>query len=180
VSRRAVFLDRDGVLNEPLIRGGKPFPPGGPEEVAIAPGAAMALEGLRDAGFCLLVVTNQPDVPRGVTTRAAVEGINSLLSRALPLDEFFICYHTDRDGCGCRKPLPGLILEAAAKHSIDLGSSYMVGDRWRDIDAGAAAGCRTILIDRDYRERAPDHRPDYRVRTLAEAADAILKDSTRP
>ncbi|MGA2269601.1 MAG: HAD family hydrolase [Bryobacteraceae bacterium] len=175
-ARRAVFLDRDGVLNEAIIRNGRPCPPAGPEELKLSPDAAAALELLKQAGFLLIVVTNQPDVARGAQTRAAVEAIHAALAAALPIDDFLTCWHDDADACGCRKPKPGLLLEAARKHQIDLQHSFLVGDRWRDIDAGAAAGCRTVLIDRRYRERAPEHSPHFRARSLTLAAEWIIAD----
>lgn len=173
--RRAVFLDRDGVLNEPVLRDGRPYPPSGLNELVIVPHAKASLERLKRQGFFLLVVTNQPDVGRGLSTEAGVEKINQYLAANLPLDDFFTCYHDDSDRCDCRKPLPGLFLRAAAKHGIDLANSYMIGDRWRDIDAGSAAGCRTILIDRHYNERKPEANPDCIVESLPQACDWILR-----
>jgi D-glycero-D-manno-heptose 1,7-bisphosphate phosphatase len=174
---RAVFLDRDGVLNEPVVREGKPYPPATAGELRIVEGAADALARLRAHGFLLIVVTNQPDIARGTTTRAAVDAIHARLAVELPLDEIAVCPHDDRDRCRCRKPLPGLVTDSAGRHGIDLAASYLVGDRWRDIDAGAAAGCRTVLIDRGYRERAAAATPDAVVATLPEAAAWILSDS---
>jgi D-glycero-D-manno-heptose 1,7-bisphosphate phosphatase len=173
--RKAVFLDRDGVLNEPVLRDGRPYPPSGLDELIIIPDAEASLARLKLQGFLLLVVTNQPDVRRGTSTEAEVEKINRYLAGNLPLDDFFTCYHDDSDHCDCRKPLPGLFTKAAAKHGIDLASSYMIGDRWRDIDAGSAAGCRTILIDRHYNERKPEAKPDCIVKSLAEACNWILR-----
>lgn len=172
--RRAVFLDRDGVLNRALIRGGKPYPPATPEELELLPGVPEALWRLRHAGFLLIVVTNQPDVARGVVSRDAVEHLNALLAQLLDLDEFRVCFHDDCADCPCRKPKPGLLISAAADHGIDLTQSWMIGDRWRDIDAGHAAGCRAILIDYQYDERAPARDPVARTRDLAEAAAFIL------
>ena len=178
---RAVFLDRDGVLSEPVVRDGRPYPPSGLDELTIAPRAQPSLARLKQLGFLLLVVTNQPDVRRGTSTQAEVERINRRLAEELPLDDFFVCYHDDSDRCDCRKPLPGLLLEAASQYAVDLKTSYMVGDRWRDIDAGFAAGCRTILIDRHYNEREPQARPDCIVQSLAEACDWILtQEAARP
>jgi D-glycero-D-manno-heptose 1,7-bisphosphate phosphatase len=170
---RAVFLDRDGVLTRALVRDGKAYAPVTPDEMEIAPDAPAALASLKAAGFLLVVVTNQPDVARGVTRREDVEQMHATLRSALPLDACYVCYHDDADACTCRKPLRGMLLQAAAAHEIDLAASYMVGDRWRDIDAGAAAGCRTVWIDRGYRERAPRHAPNARVETLAAAAGWI-------
>jgi D-glycero-D-manno-heptose 1,7-bisphosphate phosphatase len=178
--RRAVFLDRDGVLNEPILRGGRPYPPAGLHELVIVPEAQTSLARLKERGFLLLVVTNQPDVGRGTSTQADVERINRHLASYLPLDDFFTCYHDDSDDCDCRKPLPGLLVKAAAQYGIDLANSYMVGDRWRDIDAGFAAGCRTILIDRRYDERKSEAAPDCIVESLAEACDWILRYSVKP
>ncbi|MEO7145005.1 MAG: HAD-IIIA family hydrolase, partial [Bryobacteraceae bacterium] len=113
---KAVFLDRDGVLNRAVLRDGKPYPPASVDELEILPDAAEALGRLKQAGFLLLVVTNQPDVARGAQTRAAVEAMHAALARALPIDGFFVCYHDDADGCDCRKPRPGLLLQAAAAH----------------------------------------------------------------
>jgi D-glycero-D-manno-heptose 1,7-bisphosphate phosphatase len=171
--RRAVFLDRDGVLNEPILRDARPYPPSGLHELTIVPDAAPSLMRLRQCDFLLIVVTNQPDVARGTSTEADVESINRHLANCLPLDDFFTCYHDDCDHCDCRKPLPGLLVTAAAQYGIDLAKSYMIGDRWRDIDAGTAAGCKTILIDRHYDERKSAAKPDCVVESLSEACDLI-------
>jgi D-glycero-D-manno-heptose 1,7-bisphosphate phosphatase len=169
----AVFFDRDGVLNEAVVRGGKPYPPGSAAELRIVEGARAALDRLKALGLPLLVVTNQPDVARGAQTREAVEEIHGLLRRELPVDEILSCFHDDRDACDCRKPKAGLLRTGAQRHGIELEHSFMVGDRWRDIDAGKAAGCRTIWIDRGYLERGPSAPPDVRVSSLDEAADWI-------
>jgi D-sedoheptulose 7-phosphate isomerase len=171
---RAVFLDRDGVINRVVVREGKPFPPATLQELEILPGVPEALHQLKQHGYKLVVVTNQPDVRRGTQSQATVEAMHQALSARLPLDDILVCYHTDQDKCDCRKPLPGMLLEAARKHNIDMATSFMVGDRWRDIEAGYNAGCRTILIDYGYSERPPDHAPDFRARSLHEAADWIL------
>jgi len=174
-SRRAVFLDRDGVINRAFVRDGKPFPPPTPQELEILPGVAEALRELKANGFKLLLVTNQPDVGRGKLSLQTLDAMHEDLRAHLPLDDILVCCHTDRDKCDCRKPMPGMIIEAARKHNIDLAASFMVGDRWRDIDAGYNAGCKTILIDYGYSERPPDHEPDLRVGSLREAADWIIR-----
>jgi D-glycero-D-manno-heptose 1,7-bisphosphate phosphatase len=174
--KRAVFLDRDGVVNEVQVRNGKPYPPGDLASLRIPPGTADALQRLKERGYLLIVVTNQPDVARGKITRDKVEEMNEHLRAQLPLDDIFTCYHDDKDHCDCRKPKPGLLLEAARQYGIDLHNSYMIGDRWRDIDAGANGGCRTILIDLGYQEREPTSAPDYRGRSLPEAVDWILSN----
>jgi D-glycero-D-manno-heptose 1,7-bisphosphate phosphatase len=172
---KAVFLDRDGVLNQPVVRDGKPFPPASVDQLRLYPDAASALARLKRAGYLLMVVTNQPDVARGTTERAAVEAINGAIGAALGVDDFFVCWHDDADQCACRKPQPGLLLEGAERYGIDLSRSFLIGDRWRDIDAGAAAGCRTVLIERGYHERTPEHAPDFRAASIGEAVAWVLK-----
>jgi len=178
VSARAVFLDRDGVLNAAIERGGRPHAPDAVEQLAILPGVPGALAELRRAGFLLLVVTNQPDVARGATTRAAVDAFNDALRAALPLDGVYCCFHDDADRCACRKPAPGLLLEAARAWDVDLSRSFMVGDRWRDTEAGVAAGCRTVFVDLGWRERRPE-RYDAKVSSLPEAAAWIIEGGAR-
>jgi transaldolase len=173
-ARRAVFLDRDGVINRPVVRDGKPYPPAGLGELELLPGVAEALARLHDAGFRLVLVTNQPDIARGTQSRQVVDQIHAELAQRLPIDEFKTCPHDDRDGCACRKPKPGLLKEAALTAGIHLVSSFMVGDRWRDIEAGHAAGCQTVFIDYHYNERRP-RAPDVTVDSLAEAAEWILR-----
>jgi D-sedoheptulose 7-phosphate isomerase len=174
-THRAVFLDRDGVINRAFVRDGKPFPPPTLQELEILPGVPEALHDLKSHGFKLLVVTNQPDVGRGKQSQQSLEAMHQALRARLPLDDILVCCHTDKDHCDCRKPMPGMLLEAAKKHSVDLASSFMVGDRWRDIEAGYNAGCKTILIDYGYSEKPPDREPDLRVASLREAADWIIR-----
>ena len=171
--RRAIFLDRDGVLNEAVVREGKPFPPDTASAVRLVDGAIEMLPRLKQLGFLLLVVTNQPDVARGKQTIAEVEAINDVLRAVLPLDDFFMCLHTG-DGCDCRKPKPGLLLQAAERYGLSLPDCYMIGDRWRDIDAGAAVGVPGVWINYGYAERGPGATPVAEVRTLREAVDWIV------
>jgi D-glycero-D-manno-heptose 1,7-bisphosphate phosphatase len=167
----AAFLDRDGVLNQAVVRHGKPYPPESVEAMEILPGVGEALDRLKAAGYRLVVVTNQPDVARGLQRRETVEAINAALMARLPLDEFRVCYHDDADRCTCRKPQPGLLVQQPAYH---LERSVMIGDRWRDIEAGRRAGVRaTVLIDYGYEERRVE--PDVRVASLSMAVDWILK-----
>ena len=173
VSRSGVFLDRDGVLNAPVIRSGKTYPPSRWEDVEILPGVVDACRTLRNRGLLLIVATNQPDIARGKTTEAELHRINANLKVGIGLDDVCVCPHDDADQCFCRKPKPGLLLDAAHRHGIDLSSSVMVGDRWRDIGAGRAAGCRTVFVDWGYDEERP-LKPDLTVRSLAEAVTWIL------
>jgi D-glycero-D-manno-heptose 1,7-bisphosphate phosphatase len=172
----AIFLDRDGVLMRVIVRLGKVLSPSSIDDVEILPGVPEALARLKAAGFSLVVTTNQPDVARGATTREIVAEIHAHLAQLLPIDEFRVCLHDDGDRCACRKPKPGLLLDPPV---YDVAGSVMVGDRWRDVDAGRAAGCRaTILVDYGYDEPMPNE-PDARVSSLAEAADWILKSRSR-
>lgn len=169
--KRAVFLDRDGVINRATVRDGMPRPPASAEDMEILPGVPEALERLRAAGYALVVVTNQPDIVRGLTTREVVDAIHARLRDELGLDDIRVCPHVDADQCACRKPKPGMLLQAPVH---DMAASAMVGDRWRDVEAGRAAGCGvTILVDYGYDEAVP-HEPDARVASLAEAADWLL------
>jgi len=177
--RRAVFLDRDGVINRAFVRDGKPLPPPTLQELEILPGVPEALHDLKEYGYELLVVTNQPDVGRGKLSRQTLDAMHKSLSASLPIDDIFVCSHTDEDKCDCRKPLPGMLLEAARKHNVDLAASFMVGDRWRDVEAGYNVGSKTILIDYGYSERPPDHAPDLRVGSLREAADWIIRSTSK-
>jgi D-glycero-D-manno-heptose 1,7-bisphosphate phosphatase len=174
--RRAVFLDRDGVLNRAIIRNGRPYPPPSPDVFEILPGTVQAVHRLHNAGFLLIVATNQPDVARGTQRREVVEAMNAQLAAAMPLDEFRVCYD-DGDDCHCRKPKPGLLLDAAKAHAIDLSASFMVGDRWRDVEAGRRAGCRTVFIDRGYHERRPDPPADHTTADLPSAVTWILSQT---
>ena len=171
--RQAVFLDRDGVINASVVRDGKPYPPASLEELKILPGVAEAIRSLREAGFVVVVVTNQPDVATGIQRKEVVEKMNSNLRNELLIDDFRVCYHTASDNCACRKPKPGMLLEAAHDLEIDLSRSFMVGDRWRDIEAGKAAGCYTFFIDYGYHEAKPES-PDMVVASLEEAGKMIL------
>ena len=174
----AVFLDRDGVINRALEREAKPYPPRSLAEFEILPEVPSACAKLKAAGFLLVVVTNQPDVGRGTLPKEIVETIHTEMCRRLPIDRVEVCYHPGQSAsdCDCRKPKPGMLLHAAKELGIDLAQSWMVGDRWRDVDCGQAAGCRTVFIDRGYAEELRQ-KPHFSARNLAQAADIILRES---
>jgi D-glycero-D-manno-heptose 1,7-bisphosphate phosphatase len=174
-TRRAVFLDRDGVLNEVVLRDGKPYPPARVDEMRLMAGVEACLRDLKLEGFLLIIVTNQPDVARGTQTRAQVEQMHAVLIKDLPIDDSFICYHDDTDQCSCRKPKPGLMLEAAKKYGIELTESFLIGDRWRDVDAGNSAKCKTLYINYGYQERRPATPATFETDSLRGAVDWILK-----
>jgi D-glycero-D-manno-heptose 1,7-bisphosphate phosphatase len=171
--RRAVFLDRDGVINKVVLRDGKPYPPTSVASLELLPGVTKATQALHDAGWLLIVVTNQPDVARGITSLETVEAINNRIRACLPIHEIRCCYHDNDDGCICRKPSSGSFFSAASIHDIDLNASYMVGDRWVDMEAGYGAGCTNIFIDYGYEERRPLNF-DHSVGSLMEATTIIL------
>ena len=180
--RAAVFLDRDGVLNVPVVRAGLPFPPASVAEFTLYPDAAASCARLAAAGFVLVVATNQPDVGRGTQSLATVGAMHEWLRAAVPqIARVEVCPHGGTDHgqpCGCRKPQPGMLRRAASALDLDLGASWMVGDRWRDVDCGAAAGCRTVFIERGYAE-ALRVTPDFRASSLAAATEVILGDGGR-
>lgn len=169
---RAAFLDRDGVINRALVRDGVPYAPVSLAEFELLDGVPEAIQELRTAGFRIIVVTNQPDVATGVQRRDTVEHIHAHLLERLGVDAIKACFHVDADHCACRKPKPGMLLEAAEEWDVDLSQSYMIGDRWRDVEAGHAAGCRTILVGDGYGERPAS--PDSVAGSLREAVGLIL------
>ncbi len=170
----AVFLDRDGVLNEVVARGSVVASPRRLDELRICPDAPEAVARLRRAGLRVFVVSNQPDVARGLLRPAELDELTAAIRAEVVVDDWRYCVHTDAHGCECRKPRPGLLLALARDWGVDLTSSYLVGDSARDMEAGIAAGCRTILLRRDYNTGAMG---GDEVRTLGEAADLVLERS---
>lgn len=170
--RRAVFLDRDGVINEVVMRDGKPASPRSLEEFRLAPGIAEAVSEMRGLGFLTIVVTNQPDVARGITAPKVLERMHERIREELSVDEIRACPHDDANGCNCRKPKSGMFIDAARDWEIDIGRSFLIADGWKDIEAGRKAGCTTILLDASYNE---DAKPDHRVKDLNEAMEIIRR-----
>lgn len=171
--KRAVFLDRDGVINANIERDGRPVAPKTLAQFRLLPGVEEAVRSLMQHGYLIVVITNQPDVANGLTERTTVDAMHDIIRAKLAVDDIEVCFHNDAAGCDCRKPRPGMILKAAAKHGIDLPRSYVVGDRWRDIVAGRSAGCSTIFIDYGYKQDGPNL-PDMVAKSLPEATALIL------
>ena len=176
---RAIFLDRDGILNFTAVKNGKSHPPLNLKETIINPSAKLVLPILKQEGYLLIGITNQPDVVRGEQKQEVIEEINNHLLNCLPLTEIFVCYHDNEDNCNCRKPKPGLIFQAAQKYKISLTNSYMIGDRWKDIEAGKCAGCKTIFIDYKYNEGHTDTKPDYSVDDISEIIEIIIPNRSK-
>ena len=171
---RAVFLDRDGVLVVPEFRDGRSFAPRRLADFRLYDQADYWLGRMKDAGFRLVVVTNQPDVGSGLVELTVVEEMHRRLAEALPVDAIEACYHQRGDGCDCRKPKPGMLQRAAERLSLNCARSFMIGDRAGDVEAGRAAGCTTIFIDLGYVDERPE-RPDFTVSSLDEAAQIVLR-----
>ena len=170
---KAIFLDRDGVINQTIFRMGKPRAPYLLSEFELLAGVREACQILKSHNYLLIVVTNQPDVARGWVSRSAVDAVNERVLQELPIDELYACFHTNSDDCACRKPRPGMLLDAAKKWKIDLGASFMVGDRLSDIEAGQEAGCRSILISTDpVTSELPQ--PEYQCENLLKASEWII------
>jgi D-glycero-D-manno-heptose 1,7-bisphosphate phosphatase len=181
VARRAVFLDRDGVLNKPVVKGGRPYPPTSVEEFELYPDVPEGCARLEANGFLLIVVTNQPDVRRGIQDIETVQAMHQKMLTALPqLTAVEVCWHAGRpwDPCSCRKPRPGMLLRAAEVLKIELGRSFLIGDRWRDIDCAKAAGCGAVFIDRGYSEPLR-HAPDWTALSFAGAVAVVLNESEK-
>jgi D-glycero-D-manno-heptose 1,7-bisphosphate phosphatase len=172
-NRRAVFLDRDGVLNHSKVKNGKPYAPRKLSDFRLLPGAVQAVTDLKSAGYVVIVVTNQPDVGHGLISEATLDAMHSKLRSKVPVDGIMVCPHRQGANCSCRKPKPGMILEAMRRWGITTDGSYMVGDRASDIVAGQAAGLSTIFVDRSYAETVTA-KPNLTVRSLQQAANSIL------
>jgi len=168
---KAVFLDRDGVINKVILKNDKPLSPRRIEDFEISDGIREFLLASKSEGFLNIAVTNQPDIARGLMSWETLEKMHKLVRDNLPIDDIFVCYHHDSDNCNCRKPKPGLLLEAAQKWEIDLRNSFMIGDQWKDMEAGWDAGCTTILLDRPYNQGA---KSDFRTKDLLSTIEIIL------
>ncbi len=170
VRRRAVFLDRDGVINRIVMRDGAPVSPRNVEEFVFNDGVREAVDELKKLGYMIIVATNQPDLARKKISRKAIDRMTERTKEEIAVDAFYMCPHDDEDNCPCRKPRPGMLLQAAQEWDIDLQASFMIGDTWKDTEAARGAGCRAILLDAPYNQEAA---ADFRVRSLSEAVRII-------
>jgi D-glycero-D-manno-heptose 1,7-bisphosphate phosphatase len=171
MNRKAVFLDRDGVLVEAFVRDNRAYAALTLEEFRLCPDAGPQVARLKAAGFLPIVFTNQPEVARGALTPSTLDGMHQRLRASMAVTDIFVCPHDDAADCACRKPRPGMLHAAAAKWGLDLAACYVIGDRWRDIEAGRRAGCHTVLLERSYSGCDSAHRS---VASLAEAVDCVL------
>ncbi len=176
LGNKAVFLDRDGVINRAVVRNRKPYPPDTLQDLEILPDVPEALSLLKESGFLLIVVTNQPDVGRGTQKQETVEEMHLFLKKNLPLDDIYVCWHGQDGECKCRKPLSGLLYQAAERYGVDLQQSYLIGDRWKDIDAGKASGCKTIFLDYQYDELL-NAQPDFTTTSTIRGSEWIISQS---
>lgn len=172
MKNKAIFLDRDGIINKPVIRNNKPFTPENISEFEFTDGIREVLKELKRLEFLLFVVTNQADVSRGKRTKENVEEISKFIVKELLLDKVYCCYHDNKDNCECRKPKPGMLLTASKEYNVDLAKSYFVGDRWSDIEAGKNAGCKTIFVDYGYDEKLKS-KPDFSIKSVSEISRCI-------
>jgi D-glycero-D-manno-heptose 1,7-bisphosphate phosphatase len=176
---KAIFLDRDGIINEVVFRSGnnsKPIAPWKFEEFKLVPGIEKPLIELSQMGFHLFVVTNQPDIAKGVIKSSRVKKMNDIVINEFPIDEIMVCSHIDSDNCNCRKPKPGMIINLAKKWEINLEDSFLIGDNWKDIESGETAGCRTILIDKFYNKSV---KADFRVENLTMSVEVVKSHFTK-
>ena len=173
---RAVFLDRDGVINQAQVRNGHPFSPADMTEFFwVEPIKEVTLE-LKSLGYLLFCVTNQPDVGRGLQSREVVESFHTAILTELPIEKIYTCYHDDIDQCNCRKPRAGLIVDAQKEYGLNLAESWLIGDRWKDIDAGTTAGCKTVFLEYGYDEKLRT-KPDHTVSQLAQLLPLIRAET---
>ena len=174
LNNKAVFFDRDGVLVLPEFRDGRSFAPTSFEDFEIYPESLDSLNVVKRAGFLSVIVTNQPDVGAGIIPRFELDKMHEKLMRDLPIDLIEVCPHTKETNCDCRKPKPGMLINAAVKLDIALDKSFMIGDRAGDILAGKAAGCKTIFIDLEYEAVTKPSNQDYTVKSVADAVPYML------
>jgi D-glycero-D-manno-heptose 1,7-bisphosphate phosphatase len=176
---KAVFLDRDGVLVVPQFRDGRSFAPQRLEDFRLYDGSRAAVSRLKAAGFVVVVATNQPDVGAGIVAERVIEAMHSRLRAEVPVDDIETCFDTRAHATERRKPAAGMLFDAARKWQVDLGTSYVVGDRHTDVEAGIRAGCTSVFIDHSYAAEVKPTAQSATVRNLTEAVDWILREDLR-
>ena len=171
--KKAIFFDRDGVINKVVFRNGnyqKPIAPWNINEFKIFPGIKKSFCNLKNLGFKIFVVTNQPDIAKGIIDSCFVSRLNKIILQELPVDEIAVCPHEDKNMCDCRKPKPGMIVSLSKKWGVDCKNSFLVGDSWKDIEAGETAQCTTMLLERHYNTHV---KADYKIKNLCQAFEKI-------
>jgi D-glycero-D-manno-heptose 1,7-bisphosphate phosphatase len=174
LKKRCVFLDRDGVINQSIIVNKKPFSPRTKSEFKFIPNIKNLISKIVELNFYTIIITNQPDIATAHLDEEMLKYFHDKIRRKIPITDIFVCRHISSQNCFCRKPKPGLILEAAKKYNIDLKKSYLIGDRWKDINAANEVGCHSIFIDYDYTEKL-ETKPNNHVKSMAEACDVFFK-----
>ena len=144
--KQGIFIERDGILNQVRVDRQHQVSPLTLEEFQVNQGMAPLLSKLKAGGLVLIATTNQPGLSRGYQSRRELDRMHDLLRRTLPLDDILVCPHDETDRCPCRKPKPGLLVEAAFKWHLDLDRSFVVSDKWQDAEAARAAGCISLLL----------------------------------
>ena len=172
----AVFLDRDGVICRTFVRNGKPYAPRNLKDFILMPNSKKSVSLLKKFGYKVIVITNQPDIGNGLVEVEEVNAMHNKLFEKTLVDDVFYCSHRQDEGCNCRKPNPGMLMDASIKHGIDLKRSFMIGDRASDIEAGLKTGCKTIFIDRHYKEPKPLHY-SCKVSSLQSAVSFIINSN---
>lgn len=172
--KKAVFLDRDGVINAIVSRGGKLSVPFSVNEFKVIEGAREAVALLKAHGFVCIVVTNQPDIARGNLSEKNLSAIHKYMQKETGVEAVYFCPHSKDGECNCKKPAMGMVQDAVREHGIVLAESWLVGDRWRDIQMAKNAGLKSILVVTDAtKEDVVPMEPDYSVKNLSEAARII-------
>jgi D-glycero-D-manno-heptose 1,7-bisphosphate phosphatase len=145
--KRCVFIERDGILNEVRVGPKNQIAPLTLEEFKVNASAVAPLRRLKSAGFVLIVTTNQPGLSRGYQSRHELDRMHDLVRRTFPVDDILVCPHDENDHCPCRKPRPGLLIEAAFKWHVNLDHSFVISDKWQDAEAARTAGCTSLLVN---------------------------------
>ena len=168
----AVFIERDGLLNRVRVERRQPRSPLSMEEFQINPEAIAPLKALKEAGFVVLATTNQPGLSRGTLPRRELDRMHVLLQKTFSLDGILVCPHDENDACPCRRPKPGLLIEAAFKWHLEIDHSFVVSEMWQDAQAAHVAGCTSLLIRSPW--NGSGHH-DYVLDDLAELAGKVTQ-----